>query len=256
MILDSAGGTLLYFLHFPNLFPYEGYNRKMATLREYRMRQNLLQSELAYNAGLGKDTINRLEEGKQKPTAATVYKLAKALGVEPGELDFPQQSKEGTSEIDIKIEAEELDRAAKSTTIHEKATMETEVEEIVIEDRYANRLRPPLQSKEESEEPPAKKLDPEPKVEMARTNPTRTAKAESNALVEPGKASLAVPTIAAISLLDTNKWWVWLLVLLGICIAVYLLLRWDAGRGEATSLPKGPVKTKSGDRIRDYMDNL
>ena len=62
----------------------------MPNLKELRERQFLTQGELAQKAGLGRDTVNQIERGKQKPYFRTVRKLAKALGVKPGDIDFPQ----------------------------------------------------------------------------------------------------------------------------------------------------------------------
>jgi len=63
----------------------------MLSLKELRESHFLSQADLAQKAGVSKDTINRLESGKQRPTFQTIRKLAKALGVEPGYIDFPQQ---------------------------------------------------------------------------------------------------------------------------------------------------------------------
>ena len=60
----------------------------MKTLKELREGQFLSQADLAQKAGVGRDTINRLENGKQKPTFRTIRKLASALGIESSEIDF------------------------------------------------------------------------------------------------------------------------------------------------------------------------
>jgi len=60
----------------------------MVKLRILRERLFLTQSELAEKAGISHITLNRLENKKQKPSFKTIRKLAKALGVEPGEIDF------------------------------------------------------------------------------------------------------------------------------------------------------------------------
>ncbi|BAS31161.1 XRE family transcriptional regulator [Dehalococcoides mccartyi IBARAKI] len=46
------------------------------------------QAELAKQAGIGADTVNRLENGKQNPSFITIRKLAKALEVKPEEIEF------------------------------------------------------------------------------------------------------------------------------------------------------------------------
>ena len=59
----------------------------MAKLREIREKQFLTQVELADKAQISEITLNRLEKGRQKPRFMTIRKLAKALGVEPGEIE-------------------------------------------------------------------------------------------------------------------------------------------------------------------------
>ncbi len=60
----------------------------MSSLKKLRLKNYLSQAELARKAGLSTITINRLENGRTKPAFKTVRVLAKALGVEPGEIEF------------------------------------------------------------------------------------------------------------------------------------------------------------------------
>ena len=60
----------------------------MSKLREFRERLFLSQGELADKAGVTKATVNRLEKELHKPTYRTIRKLAAALGVEQGEIEF------------------------------------------------------------------------------------------------------------------------------------------------------------------------
>ena len=60
----------------------------MTKLRLLRERLFITQAELAEYAGIALVTLNRLEKGKQKPSFKTIRKLAKAFGVEPGEIEF------------------------------------------------------------------------------------------------------------------------------------------------------------------------
>ena len=60
----------------------------MKSLRVLRQRLFLTQPELAKKAGISHITLSRLENNKQKPAFRTIRKLAKALGVEPGEIKF------------------------------------------------------------------------------------------------------------------------------------------------------------------------
>jgi transcriptional regulator with XRE-family HTH domain len=58
----------------------------MAKLRELRHRRVLTLEELAEKAGVGRNTIWRLEHGVMGAQPRTIRKLAKALNVEPEEL--------------------------------------------------------------------------------------------------------------------------------------------------------------------------
>jgi transcriptional regulator with XRE-family HTH domain len=60
----------------------------MIRLRILRENLFLTQSELAIKAGISHITLNRLENKKQKPSFKTIRKLAKALGVEPSDIEF------------------------------------------------------------------------------------------------------------------------------------------------------------------------
>ena len=65
----------------------------MRTIKELRERLFISQEDFAGKAGMSPNTLNRLEKGLQKPRWVTIRKLAEALGVEPGEIDFGQCSK-------------------------------------------------------------------------------------------------------------------------------------------------------------------
>ncbi|MBL7165786.1 MAG: helix-turn-helix transcriptional regulator [Dehalococcoidales bacterium] len=60
----------------------------MATLRELREKHFLSLGELAKKASLPRSTVYDLEKGKHKPIRRTIRKLAAALEVEPGEIEF------------------------------------------------------------------------------------------------------------------------------------------------------------------------
>ena len=55
-------------------------------LRQLRERQALRQEDLAALAGIGKNTVNRIEKNRTEPHMTTIRKLARALDVEPAEL--------------------------------------------------------------------------------------------------------------------------------------------------------------------------
>ncbi len=55
-------------------------------LREIRKRKLLTQEELADTAGVGVNTIIRIERNQVEPQGRTIRKLAEALDVAPSEL--------------------------------------------------------------------------------------------------------------------------------------------------------------------------
>jgi transcriptional regulator with XRE-family HTH domain len=54
--------------------------------RELRRRRVLTMDELAHKAGVGRNTVWRLEHGVMGAQPRTIRKVARALGVEPEEL--------------------------------------------------------------------------------------------------------------------------------------------------------------------------
>ena len=55
-------------------------------LRDTRKRKLLTQQELAIRAGIGVNTVIRIERNQVEPQGRTIRKLAEALGVAPSEL--------------------------------------------------------------------------------------------------------------------------------------------------------------------------
>jgi len=55
-------------------------------LRRLREQRALRQEDLAREAGIGKNTVNRLEKNYTEPHMTTIRKLAEALDVDPHEL--------------------------------------------------------------------------------------------------------------------------------------------------------------------------
>lgn len=55
-------------------------------LKELRVERALTQEELAEKAGVGKNTVNRIERNETEPHMSTLRKLADALGVEPARI--------------------------------------------------------------------------------------------------------------------------------------------------------------------------
>ena len=55
-------------------------------LRQLREERALRQEDLAELAGVGKNTVNRIEKNRTEPHMTTVRKLAEALELDPREL--------------------------------------------------------------------------------------------------------------------------------------------------------------------------
>jgi len=71
-----------------DMYKSGAYHIFMGTLKELRLKLFVSQAELAKKAGIAAETVNRLERGKRKPSFITIRKLAKALEVEPGEIEY------------------------------------------------------------------------------------------------------------------------------------------------------------------------
>ena len=69
--------------------------------------------------------------------------------------------------------------------------------------------------------------------------------------LEPGRATMTAATILPLSLLGTKRAWVWIVVLVCVAIAGYLLLKWYSGRGENTSPPEQDPQT-----VDEFMRNF
>ena len=62
----------------------------MPTLRELRKRSYLSQEGLAKEAHITRESISRFENGRKKPSPKTIQALAKALRVDPRQIQFPK----------------------------------------------------------------------------------------------------------------------------------------------------------------------
>jgi XRE family transcriptional regulator, regulator of sulfur utilization len=60
----------------------------MVTLKEWRKKKAITLEELHGLTGLSITTISRIEQGKHEARAITRKKIAKALGLEPEQIDF------------------------------------------------------------------------------------------------------------------------------------------------------------------------
>ena len=55
-------------------------------LQQIRKERGLSQEELGFESGYHRTYISQLERGKKSPSLQTIFKLAKALKVEPSEI--------------------------------------------------------------------------------------------------------------------------------------------------------------------------
>jgi putative transcriptional regulator len=65
----------------------------MAILRELRLERLLSQNELARLAGVSRTTIVAIERNQHNPQPLTLHKLAKALKVNPTDIDCNDRTK-------------------------------------------------------------------------------------------------------------------------------------------------------------------
>ena len=84
---------MCYFAAKLDIFVYSGTMEGMdstATLgnrvRELREARGLRQEDLEERSGVDSQTISNIEVGRQMPRTQTLMKLAKGLGVRPGDL--------------------------------------------------------------------------------------------------------------------------------------------------------------------------
>lgn len=56
--------------------------------------------------------------------------------------------------------------------------------------------------------------------------------------LEPERGTLAAATILPLTLLGSNKAWVWIVVVVCVAVASYFLLKWYTGKSESASPPK------------------
>jgi transcriptional regulator with XRE-family HTH domain len=67
-------------------FLSSGKNVVAESLREYRMRSNMSQKELAQASGLTQATISEIETGRGNPSLEVILRLAEALAIPPSAL--------------------------------------------------------------------------------------------------------------------------------------------------------------------------
>ncbi len=70
-----------------------GKNKEISTveafgivLREMRKKAGFTQENLAFEAGIERNYVSLMELGRNQPTISVIFKLAKALNIEPSKL--------------------------------------------------------------------------------------------------------------------------------------------------------------------------
>lgn len=66
-----------------NLDPEDGFGQ---AVREYRTKRGLSQEQLGFEADLHRTFVSDIERGARNPTVRTIWRLARALEVSPGDL--------------------------------------------------------------------------------------------------------------------------------------------------------------------------
>ncbi|MCA8041792.1 helix-turn-helix domain-containing protein [Burkholderia seminalis] len=84
-----------------------------AVLRERRLRAELTQEQLAFEADIQRVYVSRLELGQYQPTLTMLFTLAKALRCTPGEL---------VSEVDSKMSKARRQKKALPAAVVKRAT--------------------------------------------------------------------------------------------------------------------------------------
>jgi transcriptional regulator with XRE-family HTH domain len=66
---------------------FEGQvKRVVARIREEREKARLSQMDLSFKAGLSQNLVNYVENGRRTPNLYTIFKICKALQIEPASL--------------------------------------------------------------------------------------------------------------------------------------------------------------------------
>lgn len=71
----------------------------MKSLKELRLERFISQQDLADRAHVAKSTIVGIEKGQHQPQLRTARVLAAALGVAPGDIDWPTVNGKSTGTV-------------------------------------------------------------------------------------------------------------------------------------------------------------
>jgi transcriptional regulator with XRE-family HTH domain len=238
----------------------------MPTLREIRKYRRMSQKEVAEKAGIDRVTYGRQERGTQKPLHPSLQRIADALEVDVADFDFPQWPEDFPNNLQLpsELKASNEDRAEtqeQRLPNEEESPPEPKIVDIIVPSDFEDRVlsQAPSSAKEDSEEPPANKI--EPKVEIERTTPSRNTRAEAKKLIKAegnvgevelekdGTAGAALPFLYLFSRMSDKVALALMVVVLLVIVAfvIYLVRKSPA--------PKEEVKTSSGNPVTDYIAN-
>ena len=65
--------------------PTELHAALATTLRRLRQEREMTQEDLAFESGVGRVSIAKMETGRRLPSLPTLFELSRALGVTPGD---------------------------------------------------------------------------------------------------------------------------------------------------------------------------
>ena len=185
-----------------------------------------------------------------------------------------------TEPEEIKVEGKHAERVAPSNMLDNPAPVpEAETNEQELEAPQLTEESAEHPAEQPPAKEPATKLGEQPEVEERQATPAQIGEIEAEAVegagqeggaegnlrestvdeaasdsvqipgrkvadeIEPGRATLATATVLPLSLLGSKRAWVWIVVLVCVAIAGYLLIRWYSGRGKSTSLPEQEPQT-------------
>lgn len=66
--------------------PTELHTAFATTLRRLRQERSMTQEDLAFESGVGRVSIAKMETAKRLPSLPTLFELARALDIPPGEI--------------------------------------------------------------------------------------------------------------------------------------------------------------------------
>ncbi len=208
---------------------------------------------MAEKAGTDRVTYGRNERGSQKPLSLTLQKYADALVVDVEDIDFPEWPEDYINDLEIPSEIKGSNENQFET---EDGSLLNEgdikAEEIwVMDPRVTGGIAPAPQPTEKPQPQPEPDTKSDPKAKLVQTTPTQTGK-----MVSPTSVELKDDVGEVEPSKDGGAGVAIFLICAGVvALAVHVLrflFRKDAGRGEATSPSKEPIKPPEDDMLASF----